>query len=247
MLELLSTIYKEVLFRPLSGALVFLANILPGRDFGIAIIFLTIILKLILHPLSRSALIAQKKMRELEPEIKKIREVYKKDSHQVSLKTMELYRANGVKPWTGILNLAIQLPILIALYQVFYNGAFLPADINKIFLGLIDLNSRSLVLAFLAAASQFLLANLTMVTPPKSSEGAREEFSRALAIQMKYIFPIIIFYLATKFPAALPLYWTASNIFATFEEILVSKKYGRRKGKNRENNYGASGKNGVGS
>src|SRR3989344_18786 len=239
-------LYNEILYRPLFNALVFLTNFVPGHDMGVAIILLTAIVRIIIFPLTHRSLITQIKMKRLEPEINRIRSEYKNAEEQ-GKKMMELYREHGVNPLSGCFLLLIQLPVLIALYRLFWNGILaggvelysfvvMPEAIKTVFLGLVDLGSSNWTLAALAGLSQFLQMKLANPSLPQKGTNVREEMTRALAIQSLYVFPVLIFFISIRFPAALPLYWTASNVFATVHEAIVRRRarllYGTGEGKN---------------
>ena len=117
-----SKAFYAVLYQPLLNALVFLYTYLPGHDFGIAIIILTSLIKLLLYPLGTKAVRAQRALAELQPKIKEIQEKYKKDKATQTKEIMDLYKKEKVNPFAGMLPLIIQLPILIALYRVFWKG-----------------------------------------------------------------------------------------------------------------------------
>lgn len=234
-MNFLLPIYNEILYRPLFNALVFLTGMVPGHDVGIAIILLTLLVRVIIFPLTHRSLLTQIKMKQLEPELNKIRETHKNNSEEQGRKMMELYKEHGVNPLSGCLLLIIQLPILIALYQLFWHGILVqgvelysfvarPDFIHTKFLNLVDLGQRSSVLAVLAGLSQFLQMKLAVPSIPKPGTNFKEEMSRALAIQSLYVFPVLIFFISFRFPAALPLYWTASNIFATLHEAVVRRR-----------------------
>ncbi|MBI2024385.1 membrane protein insertase YidC [Candidatus Giovannonibacteria bacterium] len=239
-------IYNEIIYRPLFNALAFLTGVVPYHDVGIAIIILTILVRIIIFPLTHRSLLTQIKMKELEPHINKIRETHKDKADEQGKKIMELYKEHGVNPLSGCFLLLIQLPILIALYRLFWKGLLsggnlysfisMPSPIKTHFLGLVDLALPSWTFAFLAAASQFAQMKLANPTIPKKGTSMREEMSRAFAIQSLYIFPALIFFISIKFPAALALYWTSSNLFATLHEAVVRRRarlmYGRGEGKN---------------
>ncbi|KKU04692.1 hypothetical protein A2Y47_02755 [Candidatus Giovannonibacteria bacterium RIFCSPLOWO2_12_43_8] len=245
-----SFIYNEALYRPLYNALVFLTGLVPGHDVGVAIILLTILVRVIIFPFTHRGLVTQIKMKELEPEIKKIKESYKNNTEEQNKKMMELYKEHGVNPLSGCLLLLIQLPILITLYRLFLNGiltggvalypfVLMPEVIATNFLGIINLSAPNYVLAFLAGFSQFLQMKLSNPKIPQKSPNMKEEMARAMAIQATYVLPLVIFYISTRFPAALALYWTSSNVFATLHEAIVRSRarlmYGRGEGKNKRN------------
>lgn len=248
---ILFDLYNEILYRPLANALVFLTGALPGHDMGMAIILLTLLVRAIIFPITHRSLVTQIKMKNLEPEINKIRESQKNNAEEQGRQIMELYKKHGVNPLSGCLLLLIQLPILIALYHLFWKGILagevalypfvqMPEFIQTNFLGLVDLGSKNWILAFLAGLSQFLQMKLATPSIPKGGATLREEMSRAIAIQSLYVFPVLIFFISIRFPAALPLYWTASNVFATLHEAVVRRRakllYGSGDSKNKRNN-----------
>lgn len=233
------TAYNEILFRPLFNALVFLTGVVPFRDLGLAVIILTIAVRFIIFPFTHGSVKTQAKMREIEPELKKIRSETNGKQEEQARRTMELYKKHGVSPFSGCLLLLIQLPILIALYQLFIKDinsslgllySFIPPanDIKYMFLGLIDMTKVSIPLAVIAAISQYFQMKLAM--PDKSilqkteSGSFQNDFSKMFSTQAAYIFPVVILVISLKFPSAVALYWTVSNVFATVHEWLVRKK-----------------------
>jgi YidC/Oxa1 family membrane protein insertase len=113
-------LYHEIIFQPLYNGLVGLMDLLPWIDVGLAVIIFTVIVRLIIFPLSKQALITQVRMKEVEPEANEIKAKYAKDKQAQGLKVMELYKSKGIHPFSGVLLLIIQLPILLALISVFY-------------------------------------------------------------------------------------------------------------------------------
>lgn len=228
----LGWVYNEIFYRPLLGALVFLTSVLPGADLGFAVVVLTVLIKLVTFPLTHKMLKTQKVMKELEPEIKKLYED-KKNKEEQARALMELYRSHGINPLSGFFSLLIQLPLLIALYQVFWKGipfkteeiySFLttPAGINTLFLGFIPLIEPSVGMAIFAGISQFWQAKFAL--PPSKEAKNKNDMSRMMQTQMVYVFPILIFFIAFKLPAAVSLYWTAMNVFAIVHEAIVRKR-----------------------
>jgi len=226
---MLTLLYQEILYRPLFNALVLLTNIMPGHDMGFAIMALTLLVRAALFPVSHRALITQHKLKSLEPEIEKIKKDHKDDAAAQGKRMMELYKAHGVSPFSGCVTLLIQLPLLIALYHVFWRGISLegtdlysfvaaPEAVKTLFLGLVDLTKPNVVFALLAGISQFAQIKLATPSLPPGGGSMQSEMARAIAIQSLYIFPVLIVILSIRFPAALPLYWTVTNLFATVHE-----------------------------
>ncbi len=256
------SVYNAVFYEPLLNGLVFLIDAAPLHDVGIAVIVLTIAVKFIIFPFQHRAVVAQRKMRELEPELKKIKEKHKKDSQEQARKTMELYRQHGLNPFSSFVVILIQLPVFIALYKIFtvgmdfnpahiYSFVKVPENIKVNFLGLIDMAKTSYILAATAGITQFFQMKLA-IPPAKKTVSARssfkDELAKSMSVQAKYIMPVFIFFIAMKFSSAMALYWTTMNIFAIVHEMAVKKKAEKSHGKTTGNNQIAdradSGKNG---
>lgn len=231
---MISAIFNEIFYRPLLNALVWLTGFLPNHDFGLAVIILTVAVRLVLFPLLHKSAKTQNKMKQIEPELKKIKNDFKNREEQAR-RTMELYRAHGVNPLSGVFLIFLQLPILIALYFVFrespqanieflYSFILMPEKIDMMFLGLFDLGQGSVILAILAAASQFLQIKLMQPPVQKQDKTQAPDFAKMFSKQMTYFMPVLIFFIATRFPSAVALYWTVSNIFATVHEGIVRNK-----------------------
>lgn len=233
--------YNEILFRPLFNLLVGIANILPTHSVGWAIIVVTLIVRLVLLPSSlhqaKSAQKNQDKMAKLQKELKRIQEQYKDDSTKQAEETMRLYREAGINPASGCLPLLIQLPILIALYRVFYIGlgpetyhylySFMsaPQAIQTAFFG-IPLTQPSFVLGIIAGLGQFVLMRFFTPTPTTSTSSATDESAQMMAMMQKnmtYFFPVMTTFAALQVPAALALYWVASTVFGIAQQYIVKR------------------------
>lgn len=233
----LTFLYTEALWRPLFNGLVFFYNVFPLQDLGLAIIALTAVIRLILTPLLIKAQRAQRSMAVLQPELKLIQEKYKTDREAQGKALMELYAKHKVNPLSGCLPLLIQLPILIAVFQVFRQGLepsalgylypFIdsPGALNSVSFGLLDLAKGNIYLGVVAAITQFLQTKLA-APPPTPASGKGGDFAKALQWQTTYFFPLLILFWSYTLPAALTLYWTTLNLFGILQEILP-KFYGR--------------------
>ena len=177
-------------------------------------------------------------MKLLEPEINSIKKSGASKEEQAR-QTMELYKKHKTNPFSGCLLVLIQIPIIFALYFVFYKGirfdsgilySFIhtPTNINMNFLGMVDIGGKSLVLAILAGVSQFFQAYF-MPKPNVSSDSNKkgsfqESFSKSMNMQMKYIFPILVTFIAYRISGAIALYWVTSNVFAIGQQIYARRK-----------------------
>lgn len=243
MFQTLHNLFDATIYHPIYNALAFLVNIVPGADVGIAIILLTIVIKLILFPLSMVAVRTQIIMRELDPKLKELRKELKDKPEELARKTLALFKENRVNPFASILLIIIQLPVIIGLYFVFFNegngGGFdpnilysfiaEPMNASFSFLGLVDLTSSSIVLALLVAASQYVVSRMMMPTAPEQPDGEKRSFQadlqKSMHVQMRYVFPIVIGVIAYVISAAVALYFLVSNLFAIGQEIYVKRTH----------------------
>ena len=240
-MEVITTIFNEFLYRPLFNILILFYNIIPGHDFGVAIILLTLLIRIIFFPLSKKGIKARKALEELQPKIKEIQKKYK-DKEERARQMMNFYKENKVNPASGCLPLLVQLPIFIALYRLFINISEMIADngqlegiysfitnpgtINPMFLGLVNLAVPSLFLAILAGVFQFIQGKLMMKTSPTKTRapGQKMDIQKTMTSQMTYFMPLIIVFISLKLPAGLPLYWAITTLFGIGEHLLINRK-----------------------
>lgn len=234
--------YTEFLWRPLFNLLVGLTNVIPGHFMWVAIILVTLAVRLILLPLSlqqaRQAQRQQTKMADVKQEIKRIQAQYKGDKQKQAQETMAAYRRAGVNPASGCLLLLIQLPILLALYRVFltpiapesfpylYGFVSAPTAVNLSFFG-IELTQGSLLLAVLAGIAQFIQVRYfspTPTTPPSASDDdSSAQMMAAMQRNMAYIFPVMTVFISLRLPSALALYWIVSISLAILQQLILQK------------------------
>lgn len=235
MFEIFVNFYNAVLYQPLFNGLILLYNYLPWQDFGLAIILLTVIIRIIMYPLSVKALHSQKKMQDLQPQIQEIQKKYKDDKERQARETLELYRKEKINPFSGLFLALIQLPILIALYQVFWHGlnaaeldslySFVanPGTVNSLFVGLVDLAKPSIPFAVVAGIIQFFQTKMLLPAKPK---GQKKEIDIAgiMQGQMVYVFPVLTVVILFRLPSALALYWIASGLFSVVQQYIIVRK-----------------------
>ena len=224
------TLYTEILYRPLFNAVVFLYDILPGHDFGLAIIALTTVIRGLFFPLSIKTVRSQKAMSQLNPKLQEIKQKFKDNKSAQSVETMKLYKENNINPLAGCLPLLIQLPILIGLYQAFIAGlkpenlsmlyGFVsnPGVVNKISFGFLDITAKMPLLAIFAGAAQFIQA---WVTKAQNQASSLNKEMAALNSQMLYFFPIMIVVIGWNLPAGLVLYWITTTAFSILEQLYI--------------------------
>lgn len=228
----IASFFYLILYQPLFNALVFLYNRIPGHDFGIAIIFLTIIIRFLLLPLSVKAVKSQAGLQKLQPKIQEIQKNYKDNKEKQAKEMLELYKTEKINPFSALLLGLIQIPILIALYQVFNNGLnpkelfalypFVsnPGQINPLFLGLVNLAKANIFLAVLAGIVQYWQSKMLMPL----QKGKSGDFSQILQSQMIYFLPVFTVIILFSLPSALGLYWTISGLFSIIQQYYIIKK-----------------------
>jgi len=234
-------IWNTLFYEPLYNGLVFLVSVVPFADVGIAVVALTLLVKIILLPFSHKSVKTQSEMKRLDPEIKEIKKKYEKDKQEQARKTMELYKQHGLNPFSGCLMIFIQIPVIFALYWIFwkelaldglnmdllYSFTLIPEYMNMNFLGLIDMQGKSYVLALIAGVSQYFQIKLSM-PQFKATEGKtgsfKDDLMKSMNLQMRYVLPIFVFIIAYTISAAVALYWATSNLFSVGHELLVKRK-----------------------
>lgn len=236
---MLIELWDTVLYQPLLNALAFLVSIVPGGDVGLAVVLLTIIVRLILFPLSKRQIKSQVKMSLLAPEVNKIKASGKSKEEQAQ-ETFALYKKHKTNPFAGCLLVLIQIPIIWALYRVFLKGldftsanlySFIsvPEQVSTQFLGLVDISEKSIILALIAGVAQFFLVKFmpkpqTPTSAPGSKSSFAENLSKSMQTQTKYVFPVIIAFVAYTISGAIALYLITYNLFALGQQIYLNKK-----------------------
>src|SRR3990167_4238601 len=231
------TIYNEILYRPLFNAMVYLQGVVPGGDLGLTIIVLTVLIRALFSPLSLKTIKSQQSMKELSPKIEEVKAKFKDDKAAQSAAILKLYKENNVNPLAGCLPLLIQLPILIALYQVFIKGitaeslvllygfVSAPEVVHHNFLWLFDVTTRSRLLTLIAGGFQFIQSKQSMAL---QADGGGNKEMAALSKQMLYFFPVMIIIIGWNLPAGLILYWIATTVFSVFEQGYIRSKSTKR-------------------
>lgn len=237
----MTSFFHTVLYIPIYNLLIFLTDILPGGDIGLAVVVATVIVKLLIMPLSLSALRTQKVLKEIDPKLKELRETYKDDKEKQAKEMFALYKEYGINPFAGLLTLFIQLPILLTLFWVFqsktlttvdtallYSFVPVPEAISPVFLGVFAIASASITLAVIAALLQFVQGYLSFPIPPKSTGTGpatmSQDFGRAMALQMRFVLPIFVGIGAYVTSNAIALYLITASIIAILQELYMRSK-----------------------
>ena len=180
-------------------------------SYGLSILVVTVIIRLLLLPLTIKQMKSSKAMQALQPELKRLQEKYRNNQQKLQEETMKLFQKHNVNPMSGCLPLLIQWPVLIAFYQsIMRNQHIAESDFLWMQLGQPD---PWIVLPALAALTTYLQSIATgMGDNPQTRV-------------MLFVMPVMIFVLAYQFPAALSLYWVYSNLFSMVQYYFLSDKY----------------------
>ncbi len=235
---MISAFFHTVFYNPIYNALVAFIAVVPGSDVGVAVILLTIAIRLVLLPFSLSASRTQRAMKVLEPRIKELKEKHKGDKEKEALETLALYKEARVNPFASILTVFIQIPVLLALYWVFRYEPFSTVDVIRMyaftpiphnvsiqFLGIISMTGKSLIIAILAGITQFLQAHAALSgTMAPSKDSKQGDFQKIMSMQLKYVFPFLIGIISYTTSGAIGLYFVTTNIVGVLQEWYVRYK-----------------------
>ena len=244
---MITSAFHAVIYDPIYNAVAFFVGVIPTHDIGIAIILVTIVVRVIIFPLSGRAIKAQMAMKKIAPQVEQIKNKYKDNKEAQGKAIFALYRERGVHPFASIGLVLIQFPVLIGLYWVFYAGGFpnvnpallysfvhVPTSVNMEFLGLVDMSKRSIIIGVLAALTQFIYTRLSMGPRQKALEATPVEASlsgdmaKSFDLQARYMLPLLIGVIAYTIPSAAPLYWVTSNIFMIIQEYLSGRRFDQK-------------------
>ena len=185
-------------------------------NLGLAIVLMTIIIKLIMYPLTQKQIQSTKAMMEIQPKMKALQEKYKDDKQRLNMELANLYKSEGVNPLAGCLPLLIQMPIMIGIFYGIrdYNYAAHPEIVTS-FLWLADISKAdpTYVLPVLSALTTFIQTKQTM---PANGGGAQNKM-------MMYFMPLFIGYISLTFPAGLVLYWVVMNIMLIAQQSIMTR------------------------
>ncbi len=244
-MEALGNIFNTILIAPLVNALFFIYGVLPGHDFGISVILLTVFIRLMLWPLASKQLHSQKKMQAMQGDIAKVRAKAGGDKQKESAMLMELYKEKEVNPFSACLPTLLQLPILIGMFVVFQKATGSINEVSSLLyepvknlpyitgilsgqivfdatlLGIVSMAKPSALLAVLSGITQFV--QVKMITPRRQKAGPKDSQAQMTAM-MNYTFPALTVFIAWGLPAALPTYWITTNFVSIGQQWLIMRK-----------------------
>ncbi|HPZ22757.1 MAG: YidC/Oxa1 family membrane protein insertase [Bacillota bacterium] len=209
--------------------LIFFYNI--TKDYGLAIILLTLLVRLVTLPLSLKQIRSTQAMQRIAPEQKALQEKYKDNPEKLNKELAELYRANNISLFGGCLPLLVQMPVLFAVIALLRDPAIMStriADFSPLFLGTIDLQKTFVELlkegtgiaAYVVPAILPLLAAATTYFQTRQASGHNAQPGMA---SMTWLMPILILVFSYNLPQGFPLYWAAGNIFQIGQHLIFNR------------------------
>ena len=244
--------FRAFVSKPLLNLLVFIASLMPGYNLGLAIIILTMIIKLLLFIPTQHGLQGQKKLQAIQPKIEELRKRYEGNAQKINEETMKLWKEYKVNPFQSCLPILVQFPILIGLFYAVRDGSHLALSTHLLyapyqnlswtfgtmFLGFDLLQPSVYVFPPLLVALQFFQMKLSFAmakkkkdakdavdgktTKPKEKQPMNQQELQQK--MMLYVLPFMIGFFAIKFPAAVSLYWGVSTVFAIGQQVVVNRK-----------------------
>lgn len=230
----------NIFARPLGKLVDFIYNFVAKANldferfsaYAITIVIATIIVKLIILPLTLKQTKSMKNMQNIQPKMKELQQKYKNDKETLNMKTMELYKEYKVNPFGGCLPLLVQFPIIIGFFAVlrepvkyvFESQAAYDA-INTSFLWIDNLKDTDLwILPILAAVTTYFQSK--MMTAQTSGGDEKAQSTQKM---MTTIMPIMILFFARSVPAGLALYWVVGNTFQIVQQFIINRNAGTLK------------------
>ncbi len=225
--------FTEAFYRPLFNVLAWLYENVAFEDLGIAIILLTIAVRIVLFPLFHKTTKHQRLTQNLQPEIRRIQKKHKDDKETQAKKIMELYEEHKINPLTPLIALVIQLPIIIILYRIFIHGFSgdalnllypsidLPEAPNQSFLGIVDLTQSNTLVAVIAALAQYVQGRLSLAKASKN-KGDQPSKAEKVGKGMVLFMPILTIAILFNLPSAVGIYWITTTVFSIGQQWAVN-------------------------
>ena len=183
-------------------------------NIGIGVVLMTVLIRIVLHPLTRWSLKSMKRMQGLAPQIEVLRRKFKENPQQANIEVMNLYRSSGVNPFGGCLPTIVQIPVMIALFQVLNEtGRFagqalfgIPLDARPNFAAIAD-NPVLLLIPVLMVVTTYLQQRISITDPQQA--------------RLFIFMPFMVAWFSLNFPVGLSVYWIVSTVVYLVEYLLI--------------------------
>ena len=218
--------FNTLFFQPLLALLEFIYQRVAFNDLGLAIIILTLVIRIVLLPFFYRSAKDQALMRKLQPYVNEIKQKHKSNKEKQGQALMALYREHKLNPFSSFLVIIVQLPIFFALFKLFRDSEFIAQTFtNTTLLGILSLGEACVLLAIIAAGLQYVQGVLSLGGSKKNKEQAPQQKSlQQFGKTMIYVAPALTFFILMNLPAALGLYWVASTLFSIGQQFIINQK-----------------------
>ena len=188
-------------------------------NYGIAIILLTVLIKVVLYPLTKKQMKSMLAMQQLQPKVKEIQDKWKdRDPEKMQQMIMDLYKENNVNPASGCLPLLVQMPILFALYRSLFDFPYInEAHASFIWVHNLSATDSLYILPLLAGVTTFFQSKMTMMSTEPTQR------------MMLYTMPLFIAWVSASVPAGLALYWVVFNIVGIIQQYFINSTFSLEK------------------
>lgn len=194
-------------------------------SYGLAIILLTLLIKIITYPLTYKQMYSMRKMQEIQPLVAEIQKKYKKSPEKANKEIMKLYQEHKANPMSGCLPLLVQMPILIALFQALQKFEYMGEGSSFLWIEHLKNPDPTYAIPVLVALTTFLQTKFTTpANPDPNAPGASTQK------MMLYFMPLFIGYISMNFPAGLGIYWIFFSVFGTLQQLYINRRTGIKKG-----------------
>lgn len=233
--------FTALIYQPILNLFIGLYFLVP--DMGVVIILVTILIKVVLYPLTSSSIKAQRSLTVVQPKLDALKKEHKDDQQKLAQETMRVYKEHKINPLSSCLPILIQLPVFIALYwvlqEVLKSNEFAtllypfiknPGAIKTVSLGLLDLSKPSIILAILAGLSQYwqarsMLSKKPAQAAPSTDKKDGPDMASMMNKQMLYFMPILTVVIGWTLPAGLTLYWFFSTVLTALQQEIILKQH----------------------
>ncbi|QOY53486.1 membrane protein insertase YidC [Candidatus Sulfurimonas baltica] len=198
--------------KPLFQLLLWLHGILG--NWGWSIIALTLIIRVVLYPLTYKGMVSMQKMKNIAPQVKAVQAKYKGDPQRMNAAVMDLYKKHGANPLGGCLPMLLQIPVFFAIYRVLLNAVELQGAPWMLWVQDLSRMDSTFVLPILMGASMYYQQKLT---PSNFTDPMQEKVFKFL--------PIIFTFFFVTFPSGLVLYWFVNNLFSIAQQFIVNQQF----------------------
>lgn len=231
--------FQAILVQPIYNCFVWLIGVVPHGDVGLAIIILTLLVRAVFYPAFAASIRTNMAMQAVQPELDIINEKYKDNAEERGRSTMELFKKHRIRPFSSVLALLVQIPVLIALYYAFFrlglpkiDTALLypfvqaPAVVDTQFLGLLNmLAAHNIFITVLVAVLQYLVLYYSLSRMQVRSKSPEHEAAQRLQRNMMlYGMPAMMGAITFTFPAGAGLYFATGNLISLGQEWLIRRK-----------------------